>query len=166
MRSATRPSSTARTRPGPIRAHPPSAFTRQLSCLEVKAHRDIVQEAAFLYACLVRLKRDPSQRVIGTGLYFNLLVLTQISRLAVQQVDETGFDQFQKYTLPARERGLKGNTVPASVSSTSANRFIRSRTLRGASRLRGTSPRRETSLPTSLTVILTSGNVEPLLGAA
>lgn len=70
-----------------------------------QAYRPIVQEAAFLYACLVELKRDPRQRVIGTGLYFNLLVLTQMARLAVQQVDETGFDQFQKYTLlGTRER--------------------------------------------------------------
>ena len=70
-----------------------------------QAYSPMVEEAAFLYTCLAALKRDPGQRVIGTGLYFNLLVLTQVARLAVQQVDETGFDQFQKYTLlGTRER--------------------------------------------------------------
>ncbi|MBB3938258.1 hypothetical protein [Aureimonas phyllosphaerae] len=70
-----------------------------------RAYRPIVEEAGFLYACLSALKRDPGHRAIGTGLYFNLLVLTQLARLAVQQVDESGFDQFQKYTLlGTRER--------------------------------------------------------------
>lgn len=64
-----------------------------------KSHRSIVEEAGFLYACLTALRRDPNHRAIGTGLYFNLLIFTQMSRLAVQQADETGFDQFQKYTL-------------------------------------------------------------------
>lgn len=68
-------------------------------------HRPIVEEAALLYACLAALRRDPGHRALGTGLYFNLLMLTQLARLAVQQVDESGFDQFQKYTLlGTRER--------------------------------------------------------------
>lgn len=68
-------------------------------------HRPIIDEAAFLYACLAALRRDPGNRAIGAGLYFNLLMLTQLARLAVQQVDESGFDQFQKYTLlGTRER--------------------------------------------------------------
>ncbi|MEZ0171117.1 hypothetical protein [Microvirga sp. TS319] len=68
-------------------------------------YRPIVEEAGFLYACLSALRRGSSQEAIGLGLYFNFLVLNQISRLAVQQVDEAGFDQFQKYTLlGTRER--------------------------------------------------------------
>ncbi|MCY1644029.1 hypothetical protein [Methylorubrum sp. SL192] len=68
-------------------------------------HRPIVDEAALLYACLAALRRDPGHRAIGAGLYFDLLMLTQLARLAVQQVDESGFDQFQKYTLlGTRER--------------------------------------------------------------
>lgn len=68
-------------------------------------HRPIVDEAALLYACLAALRRDSGHRAIGAGLYFNLLMLTQMARLAVQQVDESGFDQFQKYTLlGTRER--------------------------------------------------------------
>ncbi|MBD8900677.1 hypothetical protein [Methylobacterium bullatum] len=68
-------------------------------------HRPIIEEAAFLYCCLATLRRDPGHKVIGAGLYFNLLMLTQLARLAVQQVDESGFDQFQKYTLlGTRER--------------------------------------------------------------
>lgn len=70
-----------------------------------KNYSHIIEEAAFLYACLVALKRTPKHRAIGTGLYFNFLVLTQIGRLTVQQVNESGFDQFQKYTyLGMRER--------------------------------------------------------------
>ena len=52
-----------------------------------------------LYASLQALGRDPRQEALGVGLYFNLLTLAQIGRLSVQQVDETGFDQFQKYTF-------------------------------------------------------------------
>lgn len=68
-------------------------------------HRPIVEEASLLYACLAALRREPGHLAIGTGLYFNLLMVTVLARLAVQQVDESGFDQFQKFTLlGTRER--------------------------------------------------------------
>lgn len=64
-----------------------------------KSGKVLVDEAAWLYACLLKLRHDPANEVVGIGLYYSLLVLSQISRLSVQQADETGFDQFQKYTL-------------------------------------------------------------------
>jgi len=64
-----------------------------------ETHAPIIEEAALLYASLQALGRDPRQEALGVGLYFNLLTLAQIGRLSVQQVDETGFDQFQKYTF-------------------------------------------------------------------
>ena len=65
----------------------------------------LIDEAAWLYACLSILKSSPNDRVVGVGLYFNLLAYAQIARLSVQQADQTGFDQFQKYTfVGTRER--------------------------------------------------------------
>ena len=58
----------------------------------------IVEEAAFLYDCLLVLSQGPDP-VVGTGLYHNLLTLNQVGRIVVQQADEAGFDQFQKYTF-------------------------------------------------------------------
>jgi len=69
------------------------------------AFRPIIEEAGFLYACLNALRCETGHQALGTGLYFNFLTLTQMARFAVQQVDEKGFDQFQKYTLlGTRER--------------------------------------------------------------
>ncbi len=60
----------------------------------------IVDEAAFLYLWLQAMRQPGSPRYqLGLALYFNLLSLTQIARISVQQIDEVGFDQFQKYTL-------------------------------------------------------------------
>lgn len=59
----------------------------------------LVNEAAWLYLCLSHLRAKPADPVVGLGLYFNFLLLNQMTRLAVQQAEETGFDQFQKYTL-------------------------------------------------------------------
>ncbi|HEX8125195.1 MAG TPA: hypothetical protein VF548_06400 [Allosphingosinicella sp.] len=70
-------------------------------------HRQIVKEAAWLYDCLQHLSRRPDDVVAGTGLYFTLLVLSQVRRLSVQQVDEFGFDQFQKYTMVGTREGLE-----------------------------------------------------------
>ncbi len=60
----------------------------------------LLDEAAWLYASL-QTARDPGplRHSIGLGLYFNLLVLHQLGRISIQQVDEAGFDQFQKYTM-------------------------------------------------------------------
>ncbi|MFH6786926.1 MULTISPECIES: hypothetical protein [Methylobacterium] len=66
----------------------------------------IVEEAAFLYAALQALARAPDC-VIGTGLYHSLIVLNQIGRIVVQQADERGFDQFQKYTFVGTRWGIE-----------------------------------------------------------
>ncbi|MBU8547259.1 MULTISPECIES: amidohydrolase family protein [Roseomonadaceae] len=60
----------------------------------------IIDEAAFLYSWFqgLRLAGGPKTQ-LGLALYFNMLVQTQISRISVQQIDEVGFDQFQKYTF-------------------------------------------------------------------
>ncbi|MGO8072920.1 hypothetical protein AB9F41_10470 [Rhizobium leguminosarum] len=59
----------------------------------------LINEAAWLYLCLSYLRARPGDPVVGLGLYFNFLLLNQMTRLAVQQMEEAGFDQFQKYTL-------------------------------------------------------------------
>lgn len=66
----------------------------------------IIDEAAFLYTWLQTLQEPGAPRIqLGLALYFNMLVLTQVARISVQQIDEVGFDQFQKYTLVGvRER--------------------------------------------------------------
>jgi hypothetical protein len=87
----------------------PQSFSLSLRPIEIlfprKSYRPIIDEAAFLYLCMNELRRDPDRGEIGIGLYFNFLALRQIAHIAVQQVDESGFDQFQKYTLiGTRER--------------------------------------------------------------
>lgn len=66
----------------------------------------LIDEAAFLLMCLSAASQPgPLQDVMGLGLYFNLLALTLVGRISMQQVDEVGFDQFQKYTvIGVRER--------------------------------------------------------------
>ncbi|NEJ20692.1 hypothetical protein GR247_11000 [Rhizobium leguminosarum] len=59
----------------------------------------LINEAAWLYRCLSHLRHHRLDATVGTGLYFNFLLLNQVTRLAVQQSEESGFDQFQKYTL-------------------------------------------------------------------
>lgn len=59
----------------------------------------LINEAAFLYACLRFIEQRPDDPVVGLGLYFNLLVQRQIARISVQQADQAGFDQFQKHTI-------------------------------------------------------------------
>lgn len=74
-------------------------------------HRPIIKEAAWLYATLQHLSRQPDDLAVGTGLYFTLLVLSQIRRLSVQQTDEFGFDQFQKYTMVGTREALERRYV-------------------------------------------------------
>jgi adenosine deaminase len=66
----------------------------------------IIDEAAFLYEWFQALSEPGAPHMqLGLALYFNMLVLTQVLRISVQQIDEVGFDQFQKYTLVGvRER--------------------------------------------------------------
>lgn len=70
----------------------------------------LIEEAAFLYILLqgLRLPGGPDRR-LGLALYFNLLVQTQLAQIAVQQTDQIGFDQFQKFTdIGVRERLERG----------------------------------------------------------
>ncbi|PYE85226.1 hypothetical protein [Phyllobacterium leguminum] len=65
-----------------------------------KLSSPLVDEAAFLYTWFQALGQPNAPRAeLGLALYFNMLVLTQVARISVQQIDEVGFDQFQKYTL-------------------------------------------------------------------
>ncbi|NEH61726.1 hypothetical protein [Rhizobium ruizarguesonis] len=61
----------------------------------------LIDEAAFMYSAMQSWSGGPkhTRNLVNLGLYFNFLVLNQITRIAVQQTDEVGFDQFQKYTL-------------------------------------------------------------------
>lgn len=60
----------------------------------------LIDEAAFLYVWLQAMRTPAAPKSqLGLALYFNMLVMTQIARISVQQIDEVGFDQFQKYTL-------------------------------------------------------------------
>ncbi len=66
----------------------------------------LIDEAVWLYSALqIAGTAGPWQRRIGLGLYFNFLVMTQLARMTVQQTDQVGFDQFQKFTVVGtRER--------------------------------------------------------------
>lgn len=78
------------------------------SIFPVPVSKPIVAEAAFLYTWFQALRLPTIQKdALGTALYFNLLVLTQFARISVQQIDEFGFDQFQKYTLVGVRENLE-----------------------------------------------------------
>lgn len=67
----------------------------------------LVQEAMFLAKAVHALRdpRQPNRESIALGLWFNFLVMHQIAGISVQQSNQYGFDQFQKFTLnDARER--------------------------------------------------------------
>lgn len=87
---------------GSLRVHP----ARLIHPTEA-GYPNLVEEAAFLYACLLALRARPTDPVVGTGLYYNLVLLNQLGRIVVQQADETGFDQFQKYTLIGARSGIE-----------------------------------------------------------
>lgn len=60
----------------------------------------IINEAAWLYGSLqIASRKGPWRHRVGLGLYYNLLVMTQVAKMTVHQVDQVGFDQFQKHTL-------------------------------------------------------------------
>lgn len=69
----------------------------------------LIDEAAFLYSSMLTWTRGPkhSRDLINLGLYFNFLVLNQIAKITVQQADEVGFDQFQKYTVVGTREKLE-----------------------------------------------------------
>jgi adenosine deaminase len=102
---ATRDRPGRRTLPGAggkmqMHRHPVEALYPRLDFSTVPLlHR----EALWLWRCFDAMESapdgDPNPEEIALGLFFNLTVLTLVSRLAIQQVDEFGFDQFQKYTL-------------------------------------------------------------------
>ncbi|MBB4254800.1 hypothetical protein [Rhizobium sp. BK008] len=78
------------------------------SIFPAAACKPIVAEAAFLYTWFQALRLPTAQKDgLGTALYFNLLVLTQFARISVQQIDEFGFDQFQKYTFVGVRESLE-----------------------------------------------------------
>lgn len=60
----------------------------------------LIEEAAFLYVWLQAL-RTPGEcgRALGLALWFNLLIQTQIGQISIQQTNQVGFDQFQKFTV-------------------------------------------------------------------
>lgn len=66
----------------------------------------LIEEAVWLYSALQVAREDgPWRHRTGLGLYFNFLVMTQLARMTVQQTDQVGFDQFQKFTVVGtRER--------------------------------------------------------------
>lgn len=60
----------------------------------------LIEEAALLYTWLTAYKHNLDlQPSLGLTLYFNMLMVSQVARISVQQIDEVGFDQFQNYTL-------------------------------------------------------------------
>lgn len=70
----------------------------------------LIDEAAFLYSAMLTWTKGPthSRELINLGLYFNFLVLNQVAKITVQQADEVGFDQFQKYTVVGTREKLEG----------------------------------------------------------
>lgn len=59
----------------------------------------LVAEAAFLFTCFEAARRRPELRdVVGLALWHSFTVFSQVARLTVQQVDQTGFHQFDKFT--------------------------------------------------------------------
>ncbi|KIP98287.1 hypothetical protein RU07_22305 [Agrobacterium tumefaciens] len=69
----------------------------------------LIDEAAFLYSAMQSWTNGSTHArdLINFGLYFNFLVLNQVTRIAVQQTDEVGFDQFQKYTVVGSREKLE-----------------------------------------------------------
>ena len=60
----------------------------------------LINEAVWLYSALqIAAEPGPWQHRTGLGLYFNFLVMAQVARITVQQTDQVGFDQFQKFTV-------------------------------------------------------------------
>lgn len=62
------------------------------------AYGELVLEAGFLTALFERLEND-GEEALAHAFYFTLLTNALISKLTVQQIDQFGFDQFQKITL-------------------------------------------------------------------
>jgi adenosine deaminase len=59
----------------------------------------LINEAAFLYSWLQGCTTiSQSRRLLGIALYFQFLSQYSINVLSVQQQDQVGFDQFQKFT--------------------------------------------------------------------
>ncbi len=68
----------------------------------------LIDEAGFLYTWLKALDEPATpRRELGLGLYFQFLVQAQISAISVQQQDQVGFDQFQKFTMVGARSGLE-----------------------------------------------------------
>lgn len=59
----------------------------------------LAAEAGFLFTCFDATSRHPAlSPLIGLMLWYNFTVFSQVARLTVQQIDQTGFHQFDKFT--------------------------------------------------------------------
>lgn len=88
----------------------------------------LMLEGGFLLACMQAVTEFPElSEHIGLMLWHNFTVFSQISRLAVQQFSQTGFDQFNKAVLAgsreklersyeARFHQLQGNSIAGDLS--------------------------------------------------
>src|SRR5579871_2928470 len=91
---------------------------------------EMVLEAGFLTLLLAELDNTEND-VLAHAFYFCQLVCTQIIKLTVQQVEQVGFDQFQKITVnEARsqsEQGFKRRFQQMGVGEAGSIRFIEGR---------------------------------------
>jgi len=63
------------------------------------AESPLAAEAAFLFTCSDARTRHPQlSGLIGLMLWHNFTIFSQVARLTVQQIDQTGFHQFDKFT--------------------------------------------------------------------
>lgn len=90
----------------PLHRHPATTMYPAATTPTAAPADYLIEEAAWLYGSLqVASRKGPWRHQVGLGLYHNFLVMTQVARMTVQQVDQVGFDQFQKYTvLGTREK--------------------------------------------------------------
>jgi hypothetical protein len=92
----------------PLHRHPATTMHPQVATPAAVPVTDLIDEAAWLYGSLqVASRKGPWRHQVGLGLYHNFLVMTQVARMTVQQVDQVGFDQFQKYTVVGTREKLE-----------------------------------------------------------
>lgn len=68
----------------------------------------LVAEASFLFSCFAVVRRRPEVRdVVGLMLWHSFTVFSQVAQLTVQQVDQTGFHQFDKFNAAGTRDSLE-----------------------------------------------------------
>lgn len=68
----------------------------------------LVAEASFLFSCFEVVRRRPDLRdVVGLMLWHSFTVFSQVAQLTVQQVDQTGFHQFDKFNAAGARDSLE-----------------------------------------------------------